>query len=58
MALCGAIEAARADVAKATRAYAKGGTPDRVNEANRRLADALNAEYENRAGVIPCGRDK
>ena len=51
------VEAARADVAKATYAYARGGGCDAVNRANAELA-AATYEMANPGCPVETGRDK
>jgi hypothetical protein len=48
--LCAAREAARDAVSKAKEAYSRGGSLDKVNAAERKLLDAIDAEYEFRSG--------
>ena len=45
------IVAAQKEVEAATRAYNKGGGVDRVNAANKRLADCHNELYRVNAGL-------
>lgn len=47
------IKQAQADVAKADRAYRRGGGVDALNAANRRLADAHNDLYVADGGTVP-----
>lgn len=49
---CQEIESAREAVTGATIAYQRGGKPDRVNEANRRLADAHDRYREVSGGRV------
>jgi hypothetical protein len=50
------IKAAQAEVARADRAYRRGGSVDDLNAANRRLAACHNALYEADGGVVPDTR--
>jgi hypothetical protein len=50
------INQARKAVAEATNEYRKGGGPDAVNRANRRLADAHYAWRECTGGLVPDKR--
>jgi hypothetical protein len=53
---CARIEAAKAQVAKATLAYQRGGSLDAVNKADRELTDATCGMYEHNSGRIPDDR--
>jgi hypothetical protein len=50
------INRARKAVADAELNYRKGGTPDALNAANRRLADAHWRRYEVCGGLVPDKR--
>jgi hypothetical protein len=50
------INRVRRAVADADLAYRKGGSPDRLNQANRRLADAHWRHYEVCGGLVPDKR--
>ena len=45
------IKAAQGEVEAATKAYNKGGNVDRVNDANKRLADCHYRLYQVNAGL-------
>jgi hypothetical protein len=49
-AICAARENARDAVSKAKAEYSRGGSLDKVNAAERKLLDAIDAEYEFRSG--------
>jgi hypothetical protein len=48
--ICLQREAARDAVSKAKDEYRNGGSLDKVNSAERKLLDAIDAEYEFRSG--------
>ena len=53
---CNEIEQAQLAVQSATKAYNRGGSLDAVNRANRRLADAHEAQYAVAAGLVQDDR--
>jgi hypothetical protein len=49
---CQAIYDARDQVERADLDYRKGGSPDKLNRANRALADATQDLYDVQSGVV------
>lgn len=50
------IQAAQQKVAEAMKDVSRGGSVEKLNRANRELADAHNANYSWRAGIVPSDK--